>query len=87
MMMYRSRKFTDYIDVGATRVLPTFHGYAVDMKLEEFRKLIFDTDGIPCGIETIPFSTNEGDALLAELTPLAVKNKQGRLWQEIIALW
>ena len=43
-------------------VLPTFKGYTVDMRLNEFRRAIPDIT-----LEFIPFNSPEGKELLEEL--------------------
>jgi hypothetical protein len=79
--------FTDYKKVGPTWILPTLGRYTVDMRLYEFRKVTFDENGDPSGLEIVPFTTTKGDRMLATVVKYAAKNKQGRLWQEIINLW
>ena len=56
----------------SVRVLPTFKGYTVDLWLREFRRAIPDVT-----LEFIPFNSQKGVKLLAELKSFA---------QEIIAL-
>ena len=56
----------------SVRILPTFNGYTVDIRLKEFRRAIPDVT-----LEFIPFNSREGKNLLEELKSFA---------QEIIAL-
>lgn len=46
----------------SVRILPTFNGYTVDMRLKEFRRAIPDVT-----LEFIPFDSPDGQKLLAEL--------------------
>jgi hypothetical protein len=57
------------------------------MKCREFRKVTFDIWGNPTAILSIPFETYRGDWMLARVVRYAAKNREGRLWQEIINLW
>jgi hypothetical protein len=41
--------------------LPRFHGYAVDVQLEEFRRV---ERKMPLGIEFVPFDSSKGKRLL-----------------------
>ena len=50
----------------SVRILPTFNGYTVDMRLREFRKAIPDVT-----LEFIPFDSSEGIKLLDELKAFA----------------
>ncbi|HJZ04458.1 MAG TPA: hypothetical protein VJ327_01180 [Patescibacteria group bacterium] len=50
----------------SVRILPTFKGYTVDMRLREFRKAIPDVT-----LEFIPFDSSEGIKLLDELKAFA----------------
>ena len=43
-------------------ILPTFKGYTVDLRLQEFRRVISDKT-----LEFIPFHTPEGEKLFEEL--------------------
>jgi hypothetical protein len=43
------------------RQLPTFKGYAVDFKLQEFRKAVYGK-----ALEFIPFSSLKGESLMKE---------------------
>lgn len=52
----------------SVRILPTFKGYTVDMRLQEFRKAIPDVV-----LEFIPFNSKKGERLLAELKAYACK--------------
>jgi hypothetical protein len=47
-------------------ILPTFHGYTVDVRLREFRKAIPDVT-----LEFIPFDSPKGKKLLEELKSFA----------------
>lgn len=52
--------------------LPTYKGYTVDYRIKEFRKCTPCTCAGNCNpfdhpIEFIPFSSDEGDELLAEM--------------------
>ena len=47
-------------------VLPTFKGYTVDMRLQEFRRAIPDVT-----LEFIPFNSLKGQELLDELKSFA----------------
>jgi hypothetical protein len=49
-------------------VFPTFKGYTVDLRLQEFRRAIPDV-----ALEFIPFNTPEGKNLLEELRSFAVQ--------------
>lgn len=48
-----------------SRRLPEFHGYVVDERLKEFRRVAWK-NGEP-RIEFIPFDSQKGDKLLVEL--------------------
>lgn len=50
----------------SVRILPTFNGYTVDMRLKEFRKAIPDV-----ALEFIPFTSPKGKKLLAEMKAFA----------------
>ncbi len=47
-------------------ILPTYHGYTVDLRLREFRKAIPDVT-----LEFIPFDSPKGKELLDELKSFA----------------
>ena len=56
------------------RVLPTFKGYTVDVKLRQFRKADPET-----GIEFIDFDSPEGDSLLGEyIESLDITTEEGK---------
>lgn len=44
--------------------LPKYKGYTVDYRLREFRKV---DEGLPYGIEFVPFDSDLGDQLLVEM--------------------
>jgi hypothetical protein len=44
---------------GSVKALPVFRGYAVDLRLKEFRKLELGKS-----FQVIPFATPDGDELL-----------------------
>jgi hypothetical protein len=50
----------------SVRILPTFKGYTVDMRLKEFRRAIPEVT-----LEFIQFNSPDGQKLLAELKVLA----------------
>ena len=50
----------------SVRILPTFKGYTVDMRLREFRRAIPDVT-----LEFISFDDPDGQKLLAELKVFA----------------
>jgi hypothetical protein len=50
----------------SVRILPTFKGYTVDMRLKEFRRAIPEVT-----LEFIPFDSPDGQKLLAELKVFA----------------
>jgi len=52
----------------SVRILPTFNGFTVDMRLKEFRKAIPDV-----ALEFVPFNSPKGEKLLAELKAFASK--------------
>lgn len=47
------------------RVLPTFKGYTVDVRLQQFRKAKF-----PAPIEFVPFDSPKGKRLLAAMAKI-----------------
>ena len=49
-------------------ILPTFKGYTVDLRLQEFRRAIPDVT-----LEFIPFNSPKGEKLLTELKVLAAE--------------
>ena len=79
--------FTDYETVAGATVLPTFLGWVVDMKRRVFCRLEVNKQGWPTGIKEIPFSSIQGDAMLACVVQIAGKNRKGRLWQELVTIW
>jgi len=50
----------------SVRILPTFKGYTVDMRLKEFRRAIPEVT-----LEFIQFSSPDGQKLLSELKVFA----------------
>ena len=50
------------------RILPTFKGYTVDMRLKEFRRAIPEVT-----LEFIQFNSPEGQKLLSELKVFALE--------------
>jgi hypothetical protein len=50
----------------SVRILPTFKGYTVDMRLKEFRRAIPEVT-----LEFIPFNSPDGQKLLSELKVFA----------------
>jgi hypothetical protein len=52
----------------SVRILPTFNGYTVDLRLNEFRKATPDV-----ALEFIPFTSSKGKKLLAEMKVFARK--------------
>jgi hypothetical protein len=50
----------------SVRILPTFKGYTVDMRLKEFRRAIPEVT-----LEFIPFTSPDGQKLLSELKVFA----------------
>jgi hypothetical protein len=50
----------------SVRILPTFKGYTVDMRLKEFRRAIPEVT-----LEFIPFSSPDGQKLFSELKAFA----------------
>jgi hypothetical protein len=59
------------------RVLPTFHGYTIDFRLRQFRKVREDTS-----IDFIPFSSDLGDELLMLMYREWGFDKVDALWKE-----
>lgn len=50
----------------SVKVLPTFNGYTVDLRLKEFRRAIPDVT-----LDFIPFDSPKGERLLEELKEFA----------------
>jgi len=48
------------------RVLPVFRGWAVDVRLREFRRVHWEPDGSPGPVDFLSFHSEEGDALLVD---------------------
>ena len=66
------------------KVLPVFRGYAVDVRLRQFRKVGLDT-----GIESVAFDSEEGDRLLAEYIRSIDRETRGgrKQWQEVLRVF
>ena len=63
------------------RVLPTFKGYTVDVRLREFRKSIPDQE-----LTFIPFGSPQGDELLkGYIETIDPDTKEGR--ELLIKIW
>jgi hypothetical protein len=75
--------FTDYVEGKGGTKLPTFKGYTVDMRLKEFR--VLEPGKKP---EFLPFNSEQGDLLLAELIEYLQNHglQNGRLYEEITSL-
>jgi len=50
----------------SVRILPTFKGYTIDLRLREFRKAIYGEK-----LEFIPFNSPKGEKLLEALKSFA----------------